>query len=396
MPLESHPCRTVAFQSQGGTSISDDLAAAEREMTLSRSERAALAALVAGETPTINERVSVHARLLLSEIVITVHLEYFPACRARGKGRGHLGGGHGPGRGATSGAGSKMALQAYIANLGVHLGLQPQTTLADVYCQAVRLDALVPGAPSVPLVSRVPAQAVANRRKSSLPIRIPLEVDTTAAFAAAGIGHLLPALCMRSDAAHTSSAWQLGLRWHSEQRLSHAALDAASIDAMAASLSLAAGAAPGGGRGVLSMPPPPPPPSAAHPKPRSEIALRWRSSQQLAILVNHHAIGAGAALVDELSTQLAAVDPTTELLPRAPVAGPSLFDDDFGEGDALAMPQAGAAIRARGISAPRLDEPLRDELRPLEAVTVRLSIDMVRAALARSLGACVGPHAPHR
>ena len=190
-----------------------------------------------------------------------------------------------------------MTLQAHVTNLGLHFGLEKHATLADAYCQSFRLDALGTALdPTVPLVARVPEYALAHRRRSvDAPLRIPLEVNTTAAFEAAGIGHLLPALCMRSDAAHAFSTWTVGLRWCTEPRLPSGALETASIDSMSSL------AAPSAGEPVTS--------STRSSPIRSELAVRWRSSQQLAILMNHKAFGAALDLAHEIGGRLAANDP---------------------------------------------------------------------------------------
>jgi hypothetical protein len=152
--------------------------------------------------------------------------------------------------GAGAPRGGVMTLQAHVTNLGLHFGLEKHATLADAYCQSFRLDARgTASGPPVPLVARVPEYALAHRRRSvDAPLRIPLEVNTTAAFEAAGIGHLLPALCTRSDAAHSFSAWAVGLRWCTEPRLPSGTLDAASIDGMGSLASPSAGDSQGAGQ----------------------------------------------------------------------------------------------------------------------------------------------------
>ena len=233
-----------------------------------------------------------------------------------------------------------MTLQAHVTNLGLHFGLEKHATLADAYCQSFRLDALgTASGPPGPLVARGPEYALAHRRRSvDAPLRIPLEVNTTAAFEAAGIGHLLPALCTRSDAAHSFSAWAVGLRWCTEPRLPSGALETASIDSMSSL------AAPSAGEPVTS--------STRSSPIRSELAVRWRSSQQLAILMNHKAFGAALDLAHEIGGRLAANDPAYRRPPPAePARAPS----------PLAPPPP----------------PLHPEaLRPLEGMTIRLSVDM--------------------
>ena len=233
----------------------------------------ALAELIGSDDgrPLLHERLSLHARLLLSEAVITLHTAP-PKSRAPPASGGVASAAGALVGDAAAGPPPPSTLQVSLTNVGVHAGLEPGRQLADVYWQAIRVDAVGGrGVPLVPLVAPLPASA-RERRRSSAPVHIQLEVDTTAAFRAVGLAELLPALCERADSAHKASMWQLGLRWHTEQRPSSAAVA----------------------------------PMADTTERTSEVAVRWRSSQQLAILCNHPAFAAAANLVSAITQRCAA------------------------------------------------------------------------------------------
>ena len=186
-------------------------------MRLSVEQKKALAAMLDSHegATLLHERISMHARLLLSELVFTLHMDSTPPKPSPSA--------DAPPPSPPPPPSPLPSMQFYIANVGVHLGLEHESTLADLYFQTIRLDAITPGTPPVPLISHLPTSALAERRPSARPTRIPLEVDTTAAFTAAGHVELLPALCARSDSAHGTSSWQLGIRWYSQPRLAPAA-----------------------------------------------------------------------------------------------------------------------------------------------------------------------------
>eukprot|EP00966_Prymnesium_polylepis_P067797 1575576-Prymnesium_polylepis.1 len=144
-------------------------------------------------------------------------------------------------------AAMKCQLQGRIENAGIHFGCRPDSYSADVFWQTVRCELTQPGKPAVPLIAR--AQGTAGVAAANA-APMPLEVDSSSSFALAGHLDRLPALVQRGDDAQQRSSWQLGFRWEWEE----AAEDATALPGEVAS---------------------------------SNVLLRWRSSEQLAILCNH-------------------------------------------------------------------------------------------------------------
>lgn len=311
----------LSRQHQRKSIVDMQLAAAEREMKLNKDQRKALADLLGGdEERPLGDRLSLHARLLVSELAITVHDDASSTPSPSGL--------------------PHMALQANMYNLGIHVGLEPGITLADVFWQTVRVDAVsagVAGKTAVPLVSPLPAAAQVERRRSTIAAHIPLEVDTTAAFASAGLAKRLPALCARSDSAHQSSTWQLGVRWHNE-RPELVVQD------------------------VVEAQPAVDPSSTVTEEPenrasvrRSELAIRWRSSEQLAILLNHPGFETGGRLLRAVTKHIQ-LDPIGQLSPQA------------------CRPQTPVSKAAPVDVA--IDEALAHSVRGLYGMTIRLSVDL--------------------
>ena len=319
-------------------SLGAEMERAEMKMKLSSSQRKALASMLSSDHDKrmLNERLSIHARLLLSEAIITLHT------------------GGGPSSTATIGpTPDAPTIQMTISNAGAHLGLEPWGILSDVYCQSIRIDALVGGrgVPSVPLVGPVPSSSAYSGGRSRAQ-HIPVEVDTTAAFSAAGLDSRLPALCARSDVAHKSSMWQVGVRWLHEQR-----------------------AAPSSRGDTLC--------GAAQPaKQKSELAVRWRSSEQLAILLNHQAVSATTTLAASVGACFSRVDPAANLRPPREVQHMQTLRERFESGGSEEDINEVVATRGRSHSinsaraAQASEEAFRQSLGVLEGVTVRLSVDL--------------------
>ena len=190
-------------RSSMGAKMGAEMLAAEKAMKLSSQQRKALASMLSKDhdRPMLSERLSVHARLLLADAIITLHTASPEAAPQ------------------TSKAAHTPTIRVSVSNVGLHTGLEPGGTAADLYWQSIRVDAIGPrGTTPVPLVGQVPSGSQSGWRRTSRAQFISMEVDTTAAFKAVGLVDKLPALCARSDSAHRASMWQVGLRWNHEQR----------------------------------------------------------------------------------------------------------------------------------------------------------------------------------
>ena len=306
------PARLMSFKRRRST-FSVDMLAAERSVKFSKEQRNALAELLENDDdrPSLNERLSLHARLLLSEVVLVLHTE------------GH----HGTKGDDGSEHVSRMpTLQASIQNVGVHVGIQPTLTLSDLYWQSIRLESFVQGsAAPIPLITPMPDTHL-NRRRSNIAQHIPIEVDTTGAFNAVGLADRLPKLCERSDSAHATSVWQLGIRWQTEDR---------------------------------SL--------VGERLPHSEVAIRWRSSQRLAILCNHSAVTAAIGLATSVSSCFSELDPAANLMSATNTHAQQSYHDPSQK--SRSRPAVSAS-----------EDTLRRTLLPVERLTIRLSVDLAAPA----------------
>ena len=323
-------------------------------MRLSSEQRAALADLLGSDSdpPPLRERLSFHARLLLSEAHITLHMPSQPSNITQATLRPGAHAAPSPPSTPTpsrlprtpsqslpwspvtpGGTPCGRQLQIAIHNLGVHAGLEPRDTCADVFWQSVRVAAVSQGeALPAPLVNVIPQAAQRERRRSSAAARIGLEVDTTKAFADAGLADRLPALCTRSDSAHQASQWQLGVRWHADNRQATAGL----LDEDEDGTPEARAHTPSSRRATQPAPSHRSSAGATDERQsRSEMSIRWRSSQQLAILANHAASAEAAQLLSSIGQAMTSVDPTSQLRasPAQPAAARDAAAGAFGETD---------------------------------------------------------------
>ena len=158
----------------------------ERKMELSAEQRAAFAELLDGvdEKPGLHERLSLHARLLVAEVVFTLH---------------------------APGSTPPLKLQATLANVGLNAGVSVGAYDADVFAEGFSMTLVRPAAAGgpVPLVAPAPEAAEA----AAPPRRLDLAVDSRGVFGAAGFAQAVPALCGRADDAHAKARWQGVARW---------------------------------------------------------------------------------------------------------------------------------------------------------------------------------------
>ena len=123
-------------------------------MALTPEQRAALKELMDAddERPGLKERLSLHGRLLLSEIAITITADETEPPPTKPK---PTGGGDGAVTGAVTGAGGarapaaaaserKASLHATVENAGVHFGCRPDAYLLDAFWQTAKLEYYLP------------------------------------------------------------------------------------------------------------------------------------------------------------------------------------------------------------------------------------------------------------
>lgn len=235
-----------------------DLEPNNARVDISAEQRTAIADLLDLDEPALNERLSLHARLLLSELLVTLRADssFAPVLRLDAE------------------AAQRCALHVYVDNVGVNFGCKPDAYSGDVYWQTVRCELIQRGKTSVPLISRV-LQAVEPASAAVPTESVPLEVDSACAFQEAGYLDRLPALVQRSDQAHKTSRWQLGLRREWE----HTAEDTAMIPGEVAS---------------------------------SSIRVCWRCSEQLAVLLGHFGTHLALHFLERLAV------PDSGLAPNGP------------------------------------------------------------------------------
>lgn len=285
----------------------------ERRVELTAEQRAALAELIDADEdrPTLNEQLSLDARLIISEVVICVHA-FLPPSQTPGP-TTHSGHPSDTNTAAVassseldsscvanpasvasapttaspaaasmassnsasdtfptpspspSSAGRLVTLHGSIENVGFSFGCRPTSYAVDLFWQTIRVHLKEANRPNVPLIE--PEDRASHVSSRRLPL--PVGVDSSAAFAQAGFLDRLPTLCQRADAAHELSSWQFAFRWEWEERPEEEAL------------------LPGE---IIS----------------SSLDISWRSSEQLSILCNH----CGSLLALRLLARLIGADGT--------------------------------------------------------------------------------------
>ncbi len=303
-----------------------------RKLELNAEQRAALATMlgVIDDKPHMAERLSVHARLLISEIVMIVHAPPDSSSNLADP-RSPL-----PRRPSARGADSgTLTLHAAAHNVGIGVGVTPDDAAVDLFWQSVAVH-LEGAGDRVPLISgHVDGDGQAEGRHVDGEGRhvdgegrhvdgelSRLEVDSTATYTAAGFAAHLPSLCARADSAHSRAAWQLAMRW---------VRGAPDADALA----------PVGGVAMAA---------------ETSLAVRVRSTEELHVLVNHAGSILGCTILERsLSTWV--------------------------DGHALSPLPRGADARPRGADGrPRGAETsatLRHVLGTCEGVRVHVALDAI-------------------
>ena len=239
---------------------------------LQREELARLLDEGEDEPLRLNERLSLHARFLISELVLILHApqdaleQAAPSEGDENRLRKGEGGGMPP---FPPPPPRPARLQATISSVGLNLGISPSAYSADVFCKSIEAELHEEAPPAarlpvrggaspedgssgghyerVPLILPLslsqtaassahygpngsrncgrreagdfvtsiisPQDSVASGVGMEPVARLPLQVDTRAVFMAEGCQEWLPLLCERSDEARRTAAWLVSTGW---------------------------------------------------------------------------------------------------------------------------------------------------------------------------------------